>query len=179
STFNVLWFHGKDRFPRVVTKIGRQESMLTREIQSLRTVYPVAESHVPRPLCLEQKDESWMLWMTGVPGRRSPPRSSYPAPVLQSMVDMVASIHQGLSNPATESAPDRHQRIVEKPFAALMEWGPSAEVRANCKPLARELSPAWLQKLPVIPQHGDLFLDNVIRDEDRYYVVDWETFGAV
>jgi aminoglycoside phosphotransferase (APT) family kinase protein len=179
STLNVLWFHGKDRFPRAVTKIGRQESTLVHEFESLRMVYPLAESYMPRPLCLEKRDELWMLWMAGVPGFRIPRRSSYPAPVLQSMVDMLASIHHGLARPAGESSADRHERMVARPLTALMEWGPSAEVRASCRTIEGASSAAWLQQLPVIPQHGDVFLDNVIRDRDRYYLVDWETFGAI
>jgi aminoglycoside phosphotransferase (APT) family kinase protein len=124
-------------------------------------------------------DEFWMMWMAGVPGLRFPRRSSYPVPVLQSMVDMLASIHHALARPAGESSADRHERMVARPLTALMEWGPSAEVRASCRTLAAESSAAWLQQLPVIPQHGDIFVDNVIRDRDRYYLVDWEVFGAV
>ena len=179
STFNVLWFHGKDRFPRVVTKIGREEYGLVREFESLRTVYALADSHVPRPLGFEKTDELWTLWMAGVPGLRIPRRSSYKASMLELMVDVLASIHHGLAKPPSESTPDRHQRMIERPLAALMEWGASAEVRTGCKTIAEELSADWLQKLPVIPQHGDLFLDNIIRNRDQYYFVDWETFGAV
>ena len=177
--FHVLWFHGKDRFPRVVTKISREESILGCEFESLRTVYRLAESYVPRPLCLEKAEEFWMMWMAGVPGLRIPQRSSYPAEVLQSMVDMLASIHHGLARPAGESSADRHERMVARPLAALMEWGPSAKVRAGCRTLEGASPTAWLRQLPVIRQHGDVFLDNVIRDRHRYSLVDWEVFGAV
>jgi len=177
--FKILWFHGKDRFPLVVTKVGREESAFVREFEGLKKVHPLAQSCVPRPLCLEKTDEFWMLWMGGVPGLRIPPRASYAAPVLQATVDMLVSIHGGLARPAAEASADRHHRMVERPLAALMEWGPSAEVRAGCRAIAGTASTEWLRQLPVIQQHGDLFLDNVIRDRDRYYMVDWETFGAI
>jgi aminoglycoside phosphotransferase (APT) family kinase protein len=179
STFNVLWFHEKDRFPRAVTKIGRQEATLAREFESLQTVYKLAGAHVPRPLHVENTDGFWMLWMTGVPGLRIPRRSSYPAPMLISMVNMLASIHHSLARPSGESKPDRHERMVTKPLEALAAWGPSADVRAGCMAVAEAASTAWVQSLPVIPQHGDLFLDNVLRHGQQWYVVDWETFAAV
>jgi thiamine kinase-like enzyme len=31
----------------------------------------------------------------------------------------------------------------------------------------------------MIPQHGDLFLDNLLTDGKRWHVVDWETFGSI
>lgn len=179
STFNVLWFHGRERFPRVVTKVCQDQSMLDDEFRGLQTVFAAAGAYVPKPLSLDSVDKLWTLWMSGVPGQRVPTRKVYPASLLEPLTDTLASVHSALRQRPSCPSAGRYERMVAKPFAALSNWGTSAEILAHCKMLAAECSAGWIEQLPVIPQHGDLFLDNVIRDGNCYYLIDWETFGAV
>ena len=178
STINLLWFHGNESFPRTVTKMGRDQAILTREYDNLQAVYRVAPRYVPRPMHLGCADGFWMLWMEGVPGRRIPPGRRHPASVLTQSVDMLVSIHSAVAKGIEQSAMDRHARMVTAPIDALLQYGGPA-VRERCHGLLETATAGWLQSIPVIPQHGDLFLDNVLRYREECHIVDWEVFGVV
>lgn len=179
ASFNVLWFCQEERFPRAVAKVCPQENVLRREFENLTCVYPLARGCVPKPLHLELVDGLWMLWMAGVPGLRVSSRRNYSPSELTPVVDMLASIHRAVQSGAEACSPDRHARMVAEPLDAVIRFGASAAVRAGCTALAEVSSALWINALPVIPQHGDLFLDNVLRHRNQWHVVDWETFGAI
>jgi hypothetical protein len=98
---------------------------------------------------------------------------------LLSMVDMVIGIHKGVKVDAEACDSTRYTRMVVKPLDALSQFGSSRSVHLGCKALAERISPGWISMLPKIPQHGDLFIDNVLHYQDQWHAVDWETFGAV
>jgi hypothetical protein len=176
-TINLLWFHQNDQFPRLVTKVCRRHSVLAQEFQSLQAVYSLMPSYVPRPIHLGEADGFGMLWMAGVPGRRIPP-GQRTASMLVASVDILVSIHRAVNKGIDQSAGERHARMVAAPLdAALQSGGPA--VRKGCLVLLETATPEWLGTLPVIPQHGDLFIDNVLRYEDEYHIVDWDSFGDV
>ena len=178
SNINLLWFHRDEPFPRAVTKMSRDQSTLAREFQNLQAVYPLAPRHVPRPMHLGEADGFGMLWMEGVPGRRIPPGRRYPASMLAASVDMLVSIHSAVTKGIEQSAVDRHARMVTAPLDAVLQYGGPA-VRDRCVGLLETATAGWLHTIPVIPQHGDLFLDNVLRYREECHIVDWEAFGAV
>jgi aminoglycoside phosphotransferase (APT) family kinase protein len=179
STFNVMWFCGTERYPRVVTKVCREAPVIRSEFDRLQAAYRAIPAHVPRPLYCGQTGGFTTLWMAGVPGLRIPPRSAYPRESLSALVDMLVSIHRALRRPSGGDAAARYEAIAIEPLRAASEFGASKEVRNGCLALAQAASRNWVAKLPVIPQHGDLYLDNVIREGDELHVVDWEAFGMV
>lgn len=179
SSINLLWFHGNEPFPNAVAKICRSAHLLEREGRSLTTAHRAVGKHVPRPLDFYSAEGFWVLWMSGVPGFRVPPRRRYARAELIGAVDMVVSIHGALKSEHPEGCSDRHERMVAKPLKAVAEFGNSPAVRAGCAALAEATAGSYLRGLPVIPQHGDLFLDNVLHFRDQWHVVDWESFGAV
>jgi hypothetical protein len=179
STFNVLWFHRKDSYPRAVTKVCRQQDVLSREFQSLQAIYPLAQSHVPRPLDLQHADGFWLLWMAGVPGTRMPRRSNYPLSTMISIVDMLTAIHRGAREMVMEPTPDRYASLVANPLEALSGFGGSTAVGEGCAAALKATSGPWINSVAIIPQHGDIFVDNVLCHKGEWHVVDWETFGAI
>ena len=165
STINLLWFYGNEEFPRVVTKMYRDHSVLAQEFQSLQAVYPLAPRYVPRPMHLGEAEGFGMLWMEGVPGRRIPPGRRHAASVLAESVDMLVSIHRAVNKGTEQVDADRHARMVAAPLDAVLEsCGPA--VRDGCLALLETATAGWLRTLPVIPQHGDLFIDNILRHRE-------------
>lgn len=179
STINLLWFHGKDRYPCAVTKMSADHDVLSREFESLQLVNRLAPQCTPRPIELGYADGFWMLWMQGVAGTRIPVRREYRIPMLVMPVDAITSIHKGVNQGVSSNPAERHARIVATPIQTVLGSNTSVAVRAGCLALLEKASFEWLQKLPVIPQHGDLYLDNVLHNADRYNIVDWEGFGIV
>jgi hypothetical protein len=127
---------------------------------------------------LGDADGFGMLWMEGVPGRRIPPGRRYSASMLATSVDMLISIHRALNKGLEGVAADRHARMVAAPLDAVLQCG-GPTVRDGCLALLETATAGWLQILPAIPQHGDLFLDNVLRYREECHIVDWENYGAI
>lgn len=179
STFNLFWFHNGSEFPRVVTKIFHAPEIPKREFDNLCRVYACAPDWIPRPLHFAVWGQYWMLWMEGVPGWQLRLDGGCRPSVLRSITAMVAAIHCGARKRDGEADPERHHLMVSEPLRAVAEFGGSAAVRTGCDRLAGQVSPRWIESLPVIPQHGDLFVSNVLSHRGRWHVIDWESFGAI
>jgi hypothetical protein len=151
---------------------------LVEEFQRLEAVYPLAPRHVPRPIHLGETDGLATLWMEGVPGRRIPPSRRYPASLLAASVDMLVSIQRAVNQGVAHADNGRHARMIAAPLAAAIQFGGPA-VRDGCLALLETATDRWLGQLPVIPQHGDLFIDNVLLDRDECHIVDWDNFGDI
>ena len=178
SNIVLLWFHNADRFPRVATKLCSEERILKREFENLEQIYPCASRWVPRPLSFEKQGGLWALWMESVPGLSPPPQDYRPA-WLQPLTGTLASMHEAIRNQGERLSPERYRRMVLDPLETVAQLGEEASVRAGCAEMRARISAEWMESLPVIPQHGDLFSGNLLLDRDRWHVVDWESFGVV
>jgi aminoglycoside phosphotransferase (APT) family kinase protein len=178
SSINLLWFYGGGESPQVVTKLYRQPDVLQREFTGLQKAHPGAPRVVPRPLHFGQIGEFWTLWMEGVPGSRFRVEQSASSAALQSAADAIIAFHQGVRF-ATPPDPNRWDRMVSRPIDAVSRFGSSAVIERGCSSLASAVSPDWLLSLPVIPQHGDLFSENLLTAKAGCHIVDWESFGLV
>ena len=181
-TINLLWFHGEEPFPRVVTKMCRDGASLVEEFRCPPDgFHPVAPRYVPRPMHLGNADGFCMLWMEGVPGRRIPP-GQYGKPVLDTSVDMVTSIHRAVNKGKGGPRRTGTRVMVSNSLKCNSSAGADHAVREGCP---RPRSSKWrphsdgCKDLPVIPQHGDLYPDNILRYKDQCHIVDWENFGAI
>jgi Ser/Thr protein kinase RdoA (MazF antagonist) len=179
STVNLFWFHNGEKFPRLVTKVFPEPKVPNREFVNLQQAHGYAPDCVPRPLHVERDGSFWLLWIEGVPGYRFRAEDGCSPATLRSLVQMVTRIHQGGRRPEARPDPGRYRRMVTEPIGTVMSFGPSALIRAGCAGLLSRISPDWLDSLPVIPQHGDLFVSNVLSCEGRWSVVDWESLGFV
>lgn len=175
---NLLWFHNGSGFPRLVTKLFRQPEIPKREFDNLVQVHRAVPQCVPKPLYFGLLCEFWALWMEGVPGLRLEARR-VSAAVVRSLAEMVAAIHRGLRRGGARADLDRYRRTVSQPLQTVADFGAAAAVRAGCARVAAQTSAQWIDSLPVIPQHGDLFLSNVLSHREEWHVVDWETFGTI
>lgn len=179
SNLNLLWFHDGDEFPRVVTKAFRDPQLPKREFENLQRVYSRASAWVPKPLHFGLQGQFWTLWMEGVPGMRFRTGKHYAPAMLRSVVEAVARMHGAVRNGGRRSDLERYRRMVSEPLQTVGKFGASDSIRAGCAGLAARCSAEWVDSLPVIPQHGDLFFSNILSDRGKWRVVDWESFGTI
>jgi len=177
TNLDIMWFHGDDDFPRVVTKLDRKPDALAREFENLSRVHSCVPEHSPRPLNFGPLGQFWALWMEGLPGLPLP--QEYSSQSLGSIVDMLLTIHSGVRETHRKDEFGRYRRLVEEPLEDVGTSTTSPSVRTGCTQLLREIDKDWLNSLPIIPQHGDLYPGNVILSRNRLHVLDWETFGIV
>ena len=178
SNVNLLWFRDADPFPRIVTKVFHDAELPGREFRNQSHAWSKAPKCVPKPLHFGAfGGRFWAVWMEGVPGFPFRPGQSGGAPDLVSMVDTIASLHTGVSQ--ADAAPDRYARMVIEPLRTLAAFGASPAVRGGCEQTLAAFPAGSLNGLPPVPQHGDLFVNNMLLHDRRWYILDWETFGKV
>jgi aminoglycoside phosphotransferase (APT) family kinase protein len=178
SNIDLLWFHNGSKFPRVVTKLCREEQSVKGEFENLRQVHQSVPMCVPKPLHFGKQGAFWALWMEGVPGSSCRPKDYRPS-VLRSFVEMLAGMHCAIRAVGERIDPDRYRRMVLEPLQTAAHFSKDACIEAGCADLRARASAEWLHSLPVIRQHGDLFSGNVLADGHRWHIVDWESFGLV
>lgn len=177
SNMNLLWFRDTEDYPSVVAKVFREPGLPLREFRNQSDAWHHAPDCVPKPLHFAAHGNNfWALWMEGVPGYPFRPERYDRVSHLTSMVDTVASFHAALRK---EAAPDRCERMAVAPLGTLMKFGTSLPVRTGCEEMLAMCTEDWMAGLPTIPQHGDLFLNNMLSHAGRWYILDWETFGKV
>jgi thiamine kinase-like enzyme len=115
----------------------------------------------------------------GVPGSVLTATEGYGPRVLDPLVETVAALHQAVRRGPEAFDPSRYQQMAQAPLQAVAQFGSSTAVKAGCSQIAAAISPQWLNSLPVIPQHGDLYSGNILSHRGRFYVVDWESFGMI
>jgi len=179
SNLNLLWFHNGGQFPRVVAKAFHEPQVPKQEFENLKQVYSRAPDWVPRPLHFGLQGKFWMLWMEGVPGLPFRARNQCPPAVMRSMIEMLGLMHGAVRNSGGRPDHDRYRRTVSEPLQTLAQFGAAASIRDGCAKVAARATVNWLDSQPVIPQHGDLFSGNVLSHRGRWYVIDWESFGAI
>ena len=179
SSINLFWFYGGATSPRVVTKLQREPMLLRREFDGLQRAHASAPRFVPRPLHFGQIQDFWTLWMEGVPGTRFQIEEHRSPDALESAADAIIGFHAGVRESNAYPDSERWRRMVSEPLDTVSRFGTSSVVQKGCSALAAAISPEWLASLPVIPQHGDLFSENLLSHRDQYYIVDWETFGLI
>lgn len=177
SGLNIFWFHNDSRDPLVVTKIFPEPSLANREFQNLVDAHGCAPGEVPKPYGLFEQRQLWGLWMSGVSG------SPLTSPLLLSdalvdrLCDTLVAIQKGVAaiRPAN---PGRYQESVCAPLEFAMERCPS--IADGCRRTLQAYGNGKLDRLPALPQHGDLYSGNLIVDKDQKWgIVDWELFGKV
>ncbi|HUK18898.1 MAG TPA: aminoglycoside phosphotransferase family protein [Bryobacteraceae bacterium] len=175
TNLDVMWFHDDDAFPRVITKLDHQRTVLAGEFEHLAEVHSCSPAYVPRPLGFGRIDDLWALWMEGLPGL--PCRTDYSPHILRGITGMLVSIHASVRDWHRPADSGRYHRAVMEPLQSVVQFGDSEAVRAGCALLASRIREEWINSLPVIPQHGDFCAGNIISFRGQLHVLDWETFG--
>lgn len=179
SGLNLLWFYDREGFPRVVTKVCRDGELLKREFANLQHAYGCAPAWVPRPLHIGLHDGFWMLWMQGVPGLRFQVRNDRSGAALRSVVEMVGAFHRAVRKGPGGVDLGRYRQMVLEPLRTVAQFGPSLCVSDGCSAIAARTPVEWFTALPIIPQHGDLFVSNLVSHRGQWSIVDWESFGMI
>ena len=177
SDIDVFWFHNGGESPRLVTKFSNGPGPAEREFVNLRRVHSLSSAAVPRPLHFTVQDGQSTLWMEGVPGTQF--RADWNREALASFMGLLTRIHTAVTERTPGHSPERWVTSVQRPLRALAGFGASAAVREGCADLERRAGMEWLSSMPVIPQHGDLYVGNVLYAPRQWFIVDWESFGLV
>jgi hypothetical protein len=176
SNVNLLWFRDSDTYPRIVTKVFHDAELPGREFRNQSFAWSRAPHCVPKPLHFGEHGRFWALWMEGVAGFPFRQGKGSEASV-NGMVDAVASLHKVLASPRLDA--DRYDRSISIPLRTVAEFGSSPAVIAGCEKALADFPADLLGGLPSIPQHGDLFVSNMLGRGRRWYILDWETFGKI
>lgn len=176
SGMNVFWFHGGAAYPSVVTKMWPQREPLLREFEALQHLYPRVP--VPHPFHFSELFGYWALWMAGVPGQRLDVAKNRAA-ALRRIGEIVIPFHRSTQESNGAVRRNRYEYAVARPLDTVMRFGDSQTVREAALELLREAGAEWLNQLPVIKQHGDLWPANIVSDHNRIYIVDWEGYGVI
>jgi len=96
-----------------------------------------------------------------------------------SIVKALVSIHTAVHGRIQRTADERYRQVVCDPLHVLAQFGDSAAVRTACARLSQKIDKGWVDSLPVLPQHGDLYSGNVLWFRDQPQLLDWESFGEI
>jgi len=176
SGINIFWFHNHDRDPCVVTKIFPEPSLAHQEFRNLQDAYPFAPGTVPKPLTLCQTDDYWTLWMSGISGTKLSANHISDA-ALDRFCDDLVAIQKGVSAKRPAS-PHRYRDCILEPVELTIQQAP--QISAACRRVLEEYTENRAGRLPVLQQHGDLYIGNIIvNGSGEWAIVDWELLGIV
>jgi phosphotransferase family enzyme len=176
SALNIFWFHNRDRYPLVVTKLFPEPSLPEQEFQNLQDAYAGAPNLVPRPFGLFQQRDVWALWMAGIRGSKLTPDLLSDA-AIDRFCDGLVAIQKwvGTRRPLN---PQRYQNLVCKPLEAVIQSCPA--ISEACSRVLARCTENRFSSTPALPQHGDLYSGNIIVNHDEnWHILDWEMFGLV
>ena len=171
SGLNVFWFQ-RARHPLVVMKACKEPDLPRQEFRNLKAAHASAPDFVPRPLGLHKQGVFWTLWMTGEPGTRLTMKHVSEAAV-QRLCDALVAIQ---TRSVVRMPADRFRDSVCVPLDELQSHPLLSE---SCKELRAKCTERWLQSLPWLPQHGDLYGGNILVAGRSWRILDWESFGQI
>jgi len=176
SGVNIFWFHNEGRDPLVVTKIFPESSLAKQEFQNLTDAHGCASGEVPKPYGLLEHQQSWSLWMSGVSG--SPLTLELLSDsLIDRLGDTLVTIQKGVASKRS-ARPSRHRESICAPLELAVER--SSAIAEGCRRTLGAYTNGTLDRIPVLPQHGDLYSKNLIIGQDgKWGIVDWELFGNI
>jgi aminoglycoside phosphotransferase (APT) family kinase protein len=176
SGVNLFWFHDNKRDPLVVTKVFPEPSLANQEFRNLSDAHSCAPREVPKPLGLFEHRHSWALWMSGVTG--SPLTADLLSDsMIDRFCDTLVAIQVGVAK-KRPADPDRWQDAVYAPLEFAAERSPT--ISEACRQTLAAYANGKLDRIPSLPQHGDLYSGNIIIDTNNNWgIVDWELFGNI
>jgi hypothetical protein len=176
SGVNIFWFRNRDRHPLVVTKIFPEQTLPNQEHRNLQDAYACAPAVVPKPFGLYQHGDLWALWMAGIQGTKMTAEFLSEAAIDRFCIGLVA-IQKGVASRRPVN-PRRHQDCVCAPLEFAIQHCPA--ISEACHQVLTRFSENYLKRIPVLPQHGDLYNGNIIVNGGaNWVIVDWELLGLV
>ena len=175
----LMWFCGGEAYPRVVTKLFRSPSIPEREFHNLVQVSGLGLKSIPKPLHFGEHKAFWAVWIQGLPGYQLRPTAASAPSSLSPIVERLTRFHEAVRQKPKEGGKERHERQISNPLRLVADFDNSRVVRQGCDAIAAAATPAWLNDIPIVPQHGDLYFGNLLAHAGEYYFLDWESYGIV
>ena len=163
--------------PAVVAKLCAKVEHLAREFENLRAVRRAVPEVAPLPLFLDRVGGYGVLGMKAVHGGGvsgwAECRDRLPA-----VVDLLVRVHGALRE--MDGREDGLRRSVEDALQCLAGHKQDLRTWAAAARVSEEVMAAVEKgRLPLIPQHGDFYLRNILFRGREVFVIDWEDFGEV
>lgn len=179
TNINIFWFQKRQRFPFLVTRLSHDGDALEREYDHLCQVESYHVDSAPRPLHYGPLGGFFTMWMTGLPGTRFQPDASRLRRHLDTLISTVLTMHSRLRGAAQPANEQRVKRVLDDPINSVLNYKNSTVIHRGYHAVHLASRDLVASSLPVIPQHGDLFLGNILWDKQRFYFVDWEEFNTI
>jgi hypothetical protein len=179
TNINIFWFGGNKKSPIVFTRLSRDPSPLEHEYGSLHQLRDKGVLCTPRPLHFGFLSGFHSLWMTGMPGYRIKPGDVSVSSYLGDLTTALASMHNKIRNHASRSTISRTENFLIGPLESVRTFG-GAKLASLFKKHYENGSRKLLDGvLPIIGQHGDMSVGNVLREGKNFFFVDWESFSVL
>lgn len=175
STVNLFWFHDAVPHPLVVTKIFPESVSPQQELRNLQVAYSFAPTVVPKPLGLFSNGRFWALWMAGMAGERLIADALSDA-IVDNLCDALITVQKGAAKQSAAAC--RQPDSIRAPLTSAGLRCPA--IAQSCELMLARYSEGAMNRYPSLPQHGDLYGDNIIISAGgQVGIVDWEYFGSV
>ncbi len=178
SSVLVFVFAPGEPDPRAIVKLRRDRESVAREAHTLRRLSLEIPGRVPRVHLTGEIGRWAFVAMEGMAGQPITPWEfeTHAGALLRALVEIHGPMRGGMADKATVGA-----EMLEPLREFERVWGSGcADLALLCRSLRERVETLRGVGFPVIPQHGDFCLDNVLVGRDRGVVVlDWEEFATV
>lgn len=163
--------------PFAVLKLSRSRSILAREYENLRAIHKICPRLAAAPLFFDGTGEFHVLCTEPLDANRL---SGYGAQTrkLKLISTQLATLHELLRSQSSTTIFSAEDYL--RPFSGLYD----SELPVNIADYYNETASEHARTIEEfavaqIPQHGDLYFDNILTKGRRVYFLDWEDFGEV
>ncbi len=163
--------------PFAVLKLSRNRSILLREYENLKHIREIYPGIAAVPLFFDEIDDYHVLCTEPLNANRltGTRAKSKKLGLVTARLSKLHLLLQSQSATTTFSKEDYLQ-----PFTGLYETELPVTIADYYNDLAAEFAhKIEYSSVRKIPQHGDLYFDNVLTKGRQVYFLDWEDFGAI
>ena len=170
-------FSPQSRKPSLVVKLSRNRQAIKYEYDNLVLIQKKAPGIAPVPLFFEKMDSFGVFYMRAIQSYQIS-KWNKRVKIIPHVVDRLIYLHCNVKQENfTEQETTR--RLLE-PLNYFREISKDSKLSAAYDKIGKSiLADLAGYCLPQIPQHSDIFFDNILIQDGKIFFLDWEDFGHV